>query len=131
MQEESQHGGPERPLLKLWRWGWVVLETPWCWRCQILRYLSRWVNKGVRNWFKTTSVLQFTKLKRVGEAEGLTSDMEMQNLEFALLGLGLALVHFMLEVYDLFSVFCFCFYKELQIRECLDSQRRLWTFKQS
>ena len=78
-------------------------------RCQIFGYLPRRVNKGVKNWLKTKSVLQSTTLKRVGEAEGLTSDMKMQNLEFALLGLGLALVQCMLEVYDLLFAFGFAF----------------------
>ena len=44
-------------------------------------------------------MLQSTKMKGVGKHKGaLTSDMEMQSLEFALIVLGLALVQYFLTM---------------------------------
>ena len=71
-------------------------------------------------------MLQLTKLKGVGDLKSaLTSDMEMQSLEFAQLGFGLALVQYfltmmfwngnvypvMLEEWDLFFL-KFLFYRD-------------------
>lgn len=65
----------------------------------------------------------------------------LQNLMFALLGSGLALVQLFLssdmEVFTLchcmLEVFLFDIYRGLQLGVCLESQKRLWswTFQQS
>jgi hypothetical protein len=54
-----------------------------------------------RDWTRSKgkSILQSAKLKGVGELKNiLTSDMEMQSLEFAQLGFGLPLVQYFLTM---------------------------------
>ena len=87
--------------------------------------------------------LQSTKMKGVRDLKSaLTSDMDIQNLEFIQLVSCLAwssnssLGHFGVIMYILWCwkyviCFCFCFYRGLLLRDCLNLRRdfELWAFK--
>lgn len=99
MYRVSLHGSPERSLHEAVK-ARMVLDTPRCWRRQSLRILATESSRpesvcSVEPAQKReVCCRQSTMLKGVGKLKSpLTSDMEMQNLEFAMLVFSFALVH--------------------------------------
>lgn len=127
---------------------WIALEIPRYEDARVMGYLPRKAANRDGTNPRKRSVLQPTKLKGIGDLKStLTSDMELQSLEFAQLAFDLALVLYFLSMlpsrlsgtvmciqchYVLESMWsAFLFFGGFQLRNCMNLRRHfeLQTFK--
>lgn len=99
--ERSLHGAQRGYCVRLWRWSLISLETPRCWRFQTHGTSAKGSCTQCIEPAKNESIAVY-KAGRRGRTTELsnsrTSDMELQDLEAALLGFNLALVQHFLTV---------------------------------
>ena len=136
----EDHMDPRHWNKNMWSWSCFgyskISEIPELWDT----YIGKLVTSGTSP--RKMSLLQSTKIKGVGDLKrALTSDTEIQSLDFAQLVFCLASVQYFLtmmfskdniscDVGNMWSSFWFWFYRWLWLRNCMNLRKdfELWTF---